>query len=124
MDDLTSHLWRAVEKFGDDVDLVITVTRKPPPPVAYEVFDLSFTSSLAERYNTDLNDRAEAALNTIEGVTVLYRYGGTDGDEADNGFVVESALPLERLDTAIEGLDVFSKRFLVLVQRYEPPKED
>ena len=24
-----SHLWRAIEKFGDDVDLIITVQRKP-----------------------------------------------------------------------------------------------
>lgn len=50
---------------------------------------IEWQSSVAERYDTDMNDRVEVLIGTVEQAKVYDRYGGSGGEWADNGFTVD-----------------------------------
>jgi hypothetical protein len=54
------------------------------------IYQLEFTSSVAERYDSDLIDRVRMHIENA-GVRVVGEFGGTQSDSttADNGFEVE-----------------------------------
>lgn len=50
---------------------------------------LDWTSTFADRYNSEMNERADHVVEH-SGIKVLDRYGGSDGEAADNGYLVEA----------------------------------
>ena len=51
-------------------------------------YALQWFSTDEERYETDMNARAEALLAKIDGVSVIGAEGGTNGETADNEVMV------------------------------------
>lgn len=54
------------------------------------IWRIDYQSTDFERYDTDLNHRMEAALKSVG--TVREADGGTNGEVADNGFIVETSV--------------------------------
>lgn len=50
-------------------------------------YSLEWSSTVAARYDTDMNERARKVV----GVDVIDQYGGSDGHSADNGITIEVA---------------------------------